>query len=586
MTISRRDLIKVGIAAGTASIVLATEKTAASGASEVTVRSNGASGHRYQSTFEKLVAYAKEEIAEFGLPGMTFCLVDADGFAAVGLLGWSDQDRQIPVHSSHLFQIGSISKSFAALCVHRLADEGKVDLDAPISRYLPDLPLPTEPILLRQLLSHTSGLPGWTQMFPRVPDGRHWTGFAPGTEWSYSDVAYDLLGVLVAKISGKPYPMALRDLVIAPLGISGLKEAIETNDRAKYAIGYSPLDFRADLPLGQAAWVNFDLGEGNVGATADSMTAYLQFLISVGRGRGAPVFSDAAAKRFSTPLEAAAMFGKGEAYASGLNVIDLDGRTAFHHTGAMLGFRSAMTVDPGSGVGCYVSVNARLAGWGPSNISKYACRLLRHVREAENFPEPTKPTALDPIEDAEDYAGTYVSAGEDGFQVVLRSDRMYIAADGHEGRVRRIGRYFQADHPRLGTHLFDFVRSGNAVKSAWHGGTLFGRGSVVPQLPVPPGLAALQGVYVSMDPFMTPVSVFAEGERLVFEQMGIYRQKDTLHPHGENWRPENSPCERFHFADTLNGVPQRLNFSGSDLWRFSRERDEQPTFSLPIEIAR
>ncbi|ATU95328.1 serine hydrolase [Phyllobacterium zundukense] len=111
MTISRRNLVKGRIAAGTASIVLAASKTAASGASEVTVRSHGALGHRYENIFEKLVGYTKEEIAEFGLPGKTFCLVDA-------------------VHPSHLFQIGSISKSFTGLCVHRLADEGKVALTA------------------------------------------------------------------------------------------------------------------------------------------------------------------------------------------------------------------------------------------------------------------------------------------------------------------------------------------------------------------------------------------------------------------------------------------------------------------------
>jgi CubicO group peptidase (beta-lactamase class C family) len=577
--LDRRILLKMA-AAGTAATALTGVTNAASDARTVTVRSPGTSGHAYGPALDMLVAYAEQELAAAGVPGMTFCLVDAEGFAAVGTLGWADMDRRIPVGPSHLFQIGSISKSFGALCVYRLADEGKVDLDAPLSRYLPDAPLPAEPILVQQILSHTAGLPRSSPVFPRVPDQRLWTGFTPGTNFSYSNTGYELIGMLVEKISGKPYPLALRELVIRPLGITGLREVLQASDRARYAVGYSPLDASGPnmrhVALGQTQWINSDTAESNIGTTADGMTRYLKYLIAVGRGRGAPLFSDAAAKRFSTVLEpaAAAAFGKGAGYASGLAVIDFDGHAAFQHAGTICGFTSSITVDPVTGVGCFVSVNAFNAGYRADTTSTYACRLLRQVRDGGTAPSPTEATSLDHIESAEDYAGAYIAPDGDRFQLVARSGSLFLAADGNEGRMQSVGKHgFLSDHPRFGSHFFDFDRSGDAVIAVWFGPVLYGRGVAVPQPAVPPELAALQGIYVSSDPWSGWWrSVVAQGERLVIENIAIYHVKNTLHRKGDYWHPESAdnPCERVRFDAVMNGVPQRLNVSGRDLWRFNR----------------
>lgn len=541
----------------------------------VTVSSFGTSGHVYSPAVDKLGPYAEQELAAAGIPGMTFSIVDAEGFAAVGTIGWADMDRRTPVAPSHLFQIGSISKSFAALCVYRLADEGKIDLDASLSLYLPDVPLPDEAISVQQILSHTAGLPRSSPVSPQVPDQRLWTGFKPGTNFSYSNTGYDLLGMLVQKITGKPYPLALRELVIEPLEITGLKEVIQASDRACYAVGYSPLDASGPnmthVPLRQAPWIDLDTPAGSISATADAMTRYLQYLIAVGRDQGAPLFSNATAKRFSTVLEpaaagaaVAALLGNGAAYASGLAVIDFDGHAAFHHIGGTFGFTSSMTVDFVTGVGCFVSANGAIAGYRPYNISKYACRLLRQVREGGMAPSP-EATSLDYIESAEDYAGTYITPDGDCFQLLARSGRLFLAADGHEGRIQSVGEQnFLSDHPRFESHLFDFERSGNAVIAVWFGTVLYGRGTAVPQPTVPPELAALQGIYVSSDPLGGWRSVVAQGERLVIENVAFYRIKNTLHRKGDYWYLESTDnlCERIRFENMINGVPQRLNISG------------------------
>ena len=103
-------------------------------------------GHDYGPALAALRDYALAELIAWGLPGMTLSVTDLDGFAAVLALGWADVDRRIPVDPGHYFQIGSISKSFIALTLLALADEGRVDIDAPVARYLPDAALPPEPI--------------------------------------------------------------------------------------------------------------------------------------------------------------------------------------------------------------------------------------------------------------------------------------------------------------------------------------------------------------------------------------------------------------------------------------------------------
>jgi CubicO group peptidase (beta-lactamase class C family) len=568
--------------AGAAATALTGVANADSDARTVAIRSSGGSGHAYGPALDELVTYAGRELAAAGLPGMTVCVVDAEGFAAMRTFGWADIGRRIPVSPSHLFEIGSISKSFGALCVHRLADEGKIDLSAPLSRYLPDAPLPAEPILVQQILSHVAGLPRSAPVFPRVPDQRLWTGFTPGTKFSYSNLGYELLGMLVAKISGKPYPLAVRELVIEPLGITGHREVLQPGDRARYAVGYSPLDASGPnmfhVPLGQTQWVNIDTADGDIGATADAMSRYLHYLIAVGRGRGAPLFSDVAAKRFSTVLEPAAaeagVFGKGTAYASGLGIIDLDGHTTFFHTGGAWGFVSSITVDPVTGVGCFVGVNAQIAGYRPTHISNYACRLLRHVREGGRTPSPAEGSWLEHIERAEDYVGTYVAPDGDRFHVVARSGRLFLAADGGEGRLEFMGEQkFLSDHPRFGSYFFNFERSGNGVAAVWFGAVLYGRGAALAQPAVPPGLAALQGTYFSSDPFTGWWrSVVAQGERLVIENVAFYRVQNTLHRKGDYWHVDGNEnqCERIRFEAVMNGVPQRLNFSGRDMWRFDK----------------
>jgi len=536
------------------------------------IRSPGA-GHDYAAALAALRDYARAELAAVGLPGMTLSITDTEGFTAVLALGWADIDQRVPMTPDRYFQIGSISKSFIALTVLSLADQGKIDLDAPLARYLPDVPLPAEPITVAQVLSHTSGLPDGAPFFPRTPDGRLWCGFTPGSKFSYSNTGYGLLGRLIERAMQTPgdFQATVALLVRAKLGLMPMRGTIGQRGRPEFAVGYWPWDrvAAASLPgarLEFASWDEEDNPAGSMGATSEQMATYLRALIRIGRGQGAPVLSDAAARRFATPVIAAdADFGPGSHYACGVAIQPVDGVPCLHHTGGMMAFSSSFHVDAAAGVAAFASVNARNEGYRPRQTTAYAIRLMRAVRAGAPLPAPPDP--LDPyrIKDPSPLLGTFRS---EAFAFVLASDSAgaTIEAFGVTARVvpRGADRLI-TDHPRLADFGFDAARESGRVVGYWHGDTLFGRDAAPPPAPPPERLAALAGAYLNRDPWVGGATILARGDHLWADGLG------RLVERGDWWSVEKDAggVERLRFEAMLNGRAQRLNVSGDDLWRVS-----------------
>lgn len=132
------------------------------------------------------------------------------------------------------FRLGSITKQFTATLMMQMVEKGQIDLNAPISRYLPAYPKPNaDRVTIHQLLNHTSGIPGYTELpsfggearLPQKPADfiKMFSGldllFEPGTKFSYSNSGYFLLGVILEKVSGKPYEQLLRERIFDPLGM-------------------------------------------------------------------------------------------------------------------------------------------------------------------------------------------------------------------------------------------------------------------------------------------------------------------------------------------------------------------------------
>jgi D-alanyl-D-alanine carboxypeptidase len=154
---------------------------------------------------------------------------------------------------STVYRIGSITKQFTSAGIMRLIERGKLTLDDPMSKFLPDVPLHGHVVTIRQLLNHTSGIHSYTSV-------REWQGsweddltprqivafvdkdtfdFAPGTQWLYNNTGYVLLGMVIEKITGDTYAAFLQREFVAPLGLKQTSYCPSRPTDPSFAAGYS-----------------------------------------------------------------------------------------------------------------------------------------------------------------------------------------------------------------------------------------------------------------------------------------------------------------------------------------------------------
>jgi CubicO group peptidase (beta-lactamase class C family) len=358
-------------------------------------------------------------------PGMTLGLTDAEKTLRTAGFGYANVDLKQAVTTDHLFQIGSITKSFVALVLLQMRDEGKLDLQKPVLDYLPGLPIATEfgQVTTHHLLTHTSGLPDNLGLFSADPAARLVQGFKPGEHFHYCNAGFDMLGLLASKLDGRPWRVCVEERIFKPLGMTSTRGVITTADRARAAVGYQPYWDDQVYPrqgkLAPAANMVMDDTAGCIQSTPDNMARYLRMLLNGGKGAGGRIVSEEGFKLFTTAHIKAEEFSPTSSYGYGIAVDTLDGHRILRHTGGMVAFASSIHVDLDGGVAAFASINA-MQGYRPTAVTEYAVKLLRAQKEAK--PLPAAPAIADPmdVDNAADYAGTYTAP--DGRTLEFRAE--------------------------------------------------------------------------------------------------------------------------------------------------------------------
>ena len=284
----------------------------------------------------------------------------AVGFARDGELiyqrqfGMANLEHNIPINPNTVFRIGSTSKQFVAAGIAMLSLQGKLELDADIHTVLPDLPDYGTPVTIRQMVTHSSGIPDIYKIMEAVygnQDGNFYPSektleylrrmnrldFEPGTQYAYSNSAYLLLAQAVEKISGQTMREFAHDNIFKPLGMKNTH--FHDNHRelvSNRADGYSKIDGQW-----QKHNTNFEVvGDGGVFSTVeDLVTWYNNFTDNRLPG------GDRLMQLLTTP----ATYTRGEAkyrawpiqYAFGNMYLEFGGKTLFGHSGGFVGFVSA-----------------------------------------------------------------------------------------------------------------------------------------------------------------------------------------------------------------------------------------------------
>ncbi len=175
---------------------------------------------------------------ENSIPGCLIAVASRGRILHLRTYGEANVELSVPVTEKTAFEIGSISKQFVAAAALLLVQEGRLDLDEPIHRYLPYLPSDWIGVTVRQLLNHTSGIPDYEEIRSydayrfrftpeeviRIAHSRP-VDFSPGEGWYYSNTGYFLLSLIIERIDGRPLGRVLESRIFGPLGMTQTRMA-------------------------------------------------------------------------------------------------------------------------------------------------------------------------------------------------------------------------------------------------------------------------------------------------------------------------------------------------------------------------
>ncbi len=373
---------------------------------------------KLESALPQIDEIFRQYASDKKIPGMVWGVVIDGRLAHVQSSGVQDRTTNAPVNESSIFRIASMTKSFTVLAILKLRDEGKLSLEDPVSKWIPEfaqMELPTRdsaPLLVRQLMSHSTGLPednpwGDQQLSASESDITQWLrrgipfSTPPGTRYEYSNYAFGLLGRIVTKASGVPYETYVATEILAKLHMDASTFEPSQAPAAHRATGYRLQPdgtYLEEAPLPQGAFGS----AGGLLTDATDLGKYVAFQLSAWPPRDDP---DPGPVRRSSVREMSHMWtpsnltagmsgGKMQAaesgYGYGLRITtDCRFEHIVGHGGGLPGFGSYMAWLPDYGVGMFAM--ASLTYVGPAQPINQAWDLLLKTGGLQKRELPASP---------------------------------------------------------------------------------------------------------------------------------------------------------------------------------------------------
>jgi CubicO group peptidase (beta-lactamase class C family) len=268
--------------------------------------------------------------------------------------GMADLERSVKNTAETVFEAGSVSKQFTAMAVQLLAGDGKLKLDDPVRKYIPELPDYGWPLTIRHMLSHTSGLRDWGSIesiagWPRTT--REYThahvleiasrqkalNFEPGTKWSYSNTGFNLAAIIVSRVSGMSFAEFSTQRIFAPLGMARTQWRDDhtrlVKDRA-IAYSFESGAYHLEMPFENVH------GNGGLLTTVGDLLAWNENLVNPKVGNPNLIAEMSTVGRFND--------GKPLAYGLGFFVQEYRGLHNVYHSGSTAGYRAHLNRFPES----------------------------------------------------------------------------------------------------------------------------------------------------------------------------------------------------------------------------------------------
>jgi len=332
---------------------------------------------------EKIDAITKQALTNTGVPSASVAIVQGGAITYLQAYGDGRIEPHTPALPSMRYSIGSISKQFTAAAVLLLAEQGKLSLDDPVSRFVPNLTRGNE-VTIRELLSHTSGYQDyWPQDYvppfmlqaitaDKILDqwARKPFDFDPGTDWQYSNTNFVIAGLIVEKASGVPLLQFLSEHIFAPLGMKSVMN-IDQNRLAetdatgylRYALGPPRL-----APKEGKGWL---FAAGELAMPAEDLAKWDISMINQ------TVLRPASYAQMEK--EVVLKNGLGTRYGLGVSVREESGQRAIEHGGEVSGFTAHNLVFPDARIAVVVLVNEDSVDASGDIARKIAALLFREA---------------------------------------------------------------------------------------------------------------------------------------------------------------------------------------------------------------
>ncbi len=401
---------------------------------------------RYSALGQQMAAQIQRGMKKHKVTGLSVALVDAGEVVWAQGFGYADKAAGRLADVDTVYKAGSITKLVTGSAIMQLVEAGQLELDAPIQTYLPELQIryhaPTDrPITLRHIMSHSSGLPvdALHGMFSRNPESFHRSidylnathaAYPPGTIATYSNLATDLLGVVIERVSGQSYPAYIRDRVLAPLGMSQSTVDDAAVNRQQLSLGYRKGKHQEEYPLR-------DLPAGNLYTTVLDLARFVEMALE----QGQPILSPPAFAEMTREQTGKLEYDTGARF--GLNWVlrqaELDYLGAvLCHNGGTLHFMSTLVVLPEQGLGVVVLANSAgsmaLVQETANATLKAAARLKHGIEPPPPPPAPAEVIALPP-EVAGQSAG-YFASQLGGLRIEQRGRKLLAQLGGRTLHLR------------------------------------------------------------------------------------------------------------------------------------------------------
>jgi CubicO group peptidase (beta-lactamase class C family) len=369
---------------------------------------------------------AADLIVKQDLPGAVV------GLVAGGELAWSQgfahgggparpDDGARTLDADTLFRVASITKTFTATAIVQLRDSGKLHLDDPLVKHVPEFGAvenpfgPIEEITLRRLASHSSGLYGeppgdhWSTL--RFPTRDEWLAglpqvkiaIPPGSAFKYSNLAYTLLGEVIERLSGQPYVEYMQQAIFEPLGMASSAYELTDQLRSRAAAGHLPHPFEDVAEIAPPSPLSGMAAAGQLWTTVRDLSRWIAFHLVI---KGA-VENSAQTLRWESRREMQRAVYVDPAWASGYGVgwaIRRSGERVFHgHGGSVPGYRSQILFNAALKIGIIVLIDGVGA---PDEIALELMNTVAGLAEAAEAARPTEPPARAP-EAYRPYLGMY-----------------------------------------------------------------------------------------------------------------------------------------------------------------------------------